>query len=128
MNIIDPDSPRKTGTDVDGKPRELGEIDSMGSFIGYIDEDGDCWESLHERDLALTAGRAHDAYIEWNRSGGVLGEEPNIREIAERVCQNPDHIEEAIRFAEQQNDPNDPLNIILSGIIAHSKARQARWN
>lgn len=84
--LIDPGSPRENGVDVDGVPRELGDTDSMGTFVGYIDEGGCCWESHRERDEAITAGRFIEAWHRWNKTGGIVGPEPDPDEFAERLA------------------------------------------
>jgi hypothetical protein len=46
--------PRRTaGMDGYGQPVRLGERDSGGHVVGYIDEDGHAWESLTERIVAV---------------------------------------------------------------------------
>lgn len=70
MNRIDPTSPRTSGIDINGNVARLGEFDSNGVFIGYIDSKGNCWESRRERDEAIGASRAMEAFVEWNRFGG----------------------------------------------------------
>jgi hypothetical protein len=126
MPTLDPDSPNEQGRRCIGcgQRHELGSYDCDGIFVGYIDEEGLSWESCRERDCSITAGRYHDAFWRWNRSGGALGSEPDVREIAERVCREPDSIEEAIRDAERQFDPSDPLCAL--GIRV--RAELARWN
>lgn len=71
------------GKDVDGIPRRLGDRDSMGHIVGFIDEDGNCWETVAERDGAITAGRYQDAMIEWESKGG---EKPDPTVIAIETC------------------------------------------
>lgn len=45
--------PRRTaGIDGDGEPVRLGEHDSRGQLIGYIDEKGIAWHSFTERVIA----------------------------------------------------------------------------
>jgi len=51
------DKPRLTaGIDDHGQPVRLGEHDSRGHLVGYIDEKGLAWQSLTER---LIAGYGH---------------------------------------------------------------------
>lgn len=88
------------GVDHDGQPVRLGERDSMGHVVGFIDEDGTCWESLAERDSAVTAGvyrRAVEAY-QWQQ----IPEHPDADAIAQEVCLDPRHYEEAAREAREQ--------------------------
>ena len=48
------EQPRPTaGLDVHGHPVRLGERDSAGFPVGYIDEHGLAWESLNERIVAI---------------------------------------------------------------------------
>lgn len=56
---------RKAGLDTNGEVKRLGETDSLGYQVGWIDEDGCCWESVRERDIAIATGRWLDARKEW---------------------------------------------------------------
>ena len=48
------EQPRPTaGIDGHGQPVRLGERDSAGYLVGYIDEHGLAWESLNERIVAI---------------------------------------------------------------------------
>ncbi len=76
MNRIDPNSPRQAGLDSNGQPVKLGERDSEGYFVGWIDENGLAWESRRFRDEAVGCGRLLDAFIAWNSTGG-LGKRPD---------------------------------------------------
>ena len=54
--------PRRTaGVDSSGEPVRLGERDSGGHIVGYIDEQGLAWESLRERILAISGARLAEA-------------------------------------------------------------------
>ena len=54
--------PRRTaGIDGLGRPVRLGEIDSQGYLVGYIDDDGLAWESLGERIVAVRGGQLAEA-------------------------------------------------------------------
>jgi hypothetical protein len=56
------EGPRRTaGVDASGQPVRLGERDSAGHIVGYIDEQGLAWESLTERIVALHGGRLAEA-------------------------------------------------------------------
>jgi hypothetical protein len=56
------DRPRRiAGIDGLGRPVRLGEFDSQGYLVGYIDEDGLAWESLRERIVAICGNRLADA-------------------------------------------------------------------
>lgn len=88
------------GTDIDGNKRSLGDRDSMGHIVGYIDEKGNCWENLAERDRATTAGRYMDAMIAWER-GGEEGPEPDPNKIAREICRNRAHITWAVLEARE---------------------------
>ena len=52
---------RAAGLDLAGEPVRLGEHDSDGYLVGYVDEGGLAWESLRERLVATAAGRLVDA-------------------------------------------------------------------
>jgi hypothetical protein len=50
------EQPRPTaGIDGHGHPVRLGERDSAGYLVGYIDEHGLAWQSLNERIVPFTA-------------------------------------------------------------------------
>lgn len=54
--------PRRTvGVDSHRWPVRLGELDSQGYLVGYIDEDGLAWESLRERIIAVHGQRLAEA-------------------------------------------------------------------
>jgi hypothetical protein len=56
------EEPRRTaGVDSSRQPVRLGERDSAGHIVGYIDEHGLAWESLTERIVALQGGRLAEA-------------------------------------------------------------------
>jgi hypothetical protein len=52
---------RIAGIDSRRQPVRLGERDTEGRIVGYIDEYGLAWESLTERIVAQRAGRLFDA-------------------------------------------------------------------
>jgi hypothetical protein len=55
-------APRRTaGVDSHGEPVRLGERDSDGYLVGYIDEHGLAWESLIEKLCATHGGRLAEA-------------------------------------------------------------------
>lgn len=88
------------GFDVDGQPRSVGDRDSMGYIVGFIDDHGNCWETLGERDRACSAGRYHDAMIAWERKGKVTPE-PDPKIIAETICLDRENVADAVREARQ---------------------------
>jgi hypothetical protein len=51
----------EVGHDVNNEPVRIGDIDSMGFKVGYIDEEGLAWQSRLERDCALGSSALHDA-------------------------------------------------------------------
>jgi hypothetical protein len=56
------EGPRRTaGVDASGQPVRLGERDSVGHLVGYIDEQGLAWESLTERIVAVKGNRLAEA-------------------------------------------------------------------
>jgi hypothetical protein len=56
------DEPRRTaGVDSSGQPVRLGERDSSGHLVGYIDEHGLAWQSLIERIVAVHGQRLAEA-------------------------------------------------------------------
>jgi hypothetical protein len=56
------EQPRRTaGVDSSGQPVRLGERDSSGHLVGYIDDNGLAWESLPERIVAVHGQRLAEA-------------------------------------------------------------------
>jgi hypothetical protein len=56
------EQPRRTaGVDSSREPVRLGERDSSGHLVGYIDEHGLAWESLIERIVAVHGQRLAEA-------------------------------------------------------------------
>jgi hypothetical protein len=56
------EEPRRTaGVDGSGEAVRLGERDSGGHIVGYVDEQGLAWESLRERILAVSGARLAEA-------------------------------------------------------------------
>lgn len=78
------------GRDSSGRPVRLGDRDSDGYVVGYIDRDGDCWESIWERDRALATGRYLDALALWRRGRRAL--RPTALEFALRNASRPSHV------------------------------------
>jgi hypothetical protein len=93
---VSPDSPRIEGFDLDGFPVSLGGYSSDGSFVGYISEDGTDWESREDYEIAYAAGVLYDAFIQWNRTGGALGPEPDIQSLLSSCEVEPEGHEAAI--------------------------------
>jgi hypothetical protein len=52
---------RTAGIDSGGEPVRLGERDSTGHLVGYVDQHGLAWESLTERIVAVHGHRLADA-------------------------------------------------------------------
>jgi hypothetical protein len=100
MATIDPDSPRQHGVDLEGVLRALGDIDSSGQLVGWIEPDGSCWKSRRECEISRAVGRYWDAFNAWNRAGGVLGVEPDPAQFVERHC-SPDSADEALRDCQE---------------------------
>lgn len=108
MNAIDPASPQNKGTDSCGAPRTLGDTDATGHFVGYIDDEGTCWESCLERDCAITSGRFMEAWDEWYCNGGIT-EQPDPLDFAQRLCLREASVAEAAASAARETDMSDPL-------------------
>jgi hypothetical protein len=100
---------RTTGYDIDGTPVVLGDTDSSGRPVGYIDLEGTAWESLQERDIATTCGRYLEAWNQWNKTGGLLGAEPDPWDAALRECYSLENLEAAAQAAAIETNPEDPL-------------------
>jgi hypothetical protein len=97
MTCIDPDSPlESTICGLCDAKHELGDTDCMGEPIGYITEHC-AWADRAERDRAIGAGRAFDAFAEFNRHGGVLGPAPDPLAIIRAQDVLPQHEDEALR-------------------------------
>lgn len=98
---------RTAGVDANGQPVRLGEFDSMGHIVGYIDEEGSCWESLRERDCSTTAGRFEEAMTLFRRGESTVRPDPD--EFAREHCKDPGNHEEAAREAREQVEFYDRL-------------------
>lgn len=95
------------GHDSHGNPVAVGDRDTDNVIVGFIDEGGLAWESVYERDLAVTAGRYDDAMTAWKREYGsemVAKNDdgsfraivcPNPWAIAKEVCLNPQNVNAA---------------------------------
>jgi hypothetical protein len=73
-------SPRTAGYEPGNGPLRLGETDSTGHKVGYIDEGGCCWESEDEMIVSTAVGRCHDAIVAWQKGEG---EKPNLEDFFE---------------------------------------------
>lgn len=102
---------------------ELGDEDCQGYPIGYIDPEGLGWQSLKERDVALASSEYEEAYCNWARCGGIIPE-PDAYAIANRVCLDPDNIEEAVQDALDSVRVDNPIMMMRSRLIEQI----ARWN
>jgi len=102
MDIIDPTSHFQIGCDGKGVAVELGELDSYGTFVGYIDADSVCWESRQERDLEVGTYELAIAWRDWNRSGGAEEcppEGPPDEKKTLRACGVlPEHEDEVLKL------------------------------
>lgn len=49
--------PRRSGVDCSGRPVQLGDTDSGGYPVGWVDRSGQAWASHRERCLAVASGR-----------------------------------------------------------------------
>jgi hypothetical protein len=80
------------GVDTDGNLVRLGGEDSKGYPIGYIDEHGLAWESILERDIAMSFEPYDVAYLDWIR--GVKRRKPSLWWAAFRhsLIKNPRHL------------------------------------
>ncbi len=76
---------RAAGVDLSGEPVRLGERDSDGYLVGYVDDEGGAWESLGERLVATAAGRLVDALAlpEGARRDGLI--EAAISELPDEL-------------------------------------------
>lgn len=118
MDYIDPRSPRESGWDLYGNQVELGDTDSDGHFVGYIDDQGVSWESKCERDCAIVAGQFFDAWVQWNNCGGVLGVEPQPSDFMDDCDEENRDMASAHAF--------NLIDTLTWGI--KTRARQARMN
>lgn len=91
----------RVGTDFEGVKRSLGDKDSDGRIVGFIDPSGNCWESALEHDMVRTQALYDEESLLWDKEGGL---EPDSLEIARSVCQDPKNIEEAARAAERNHN------------------------
>lgn len=116
--IIDPESPRSEGYDAEGEPVQLGDIDGLGYYVGWIDEDGLAWESRCEREITLSSGAFRDDWMRWNRCGGLVGNEPSPIPYIRDYC-SPDSEDEALRECEETISPDCPVNKMTSERAAY---------
>jgi hypothetical protein len=91
---------RKAGVDLNGEPARLGEFDSAGHIVGYIDDKGNCWENLRERDCSMSAGRYLDALSDFR--AGRRRTEPDAEVMAKTTCVDPAHVEAAVKECHEQ--------------------------
>ena len=77
---------RSAGIDSHGQPVRLGEHDTSGHLVGYIDEHGLAWESLTEQLVAVQAGRLSEALALPN------GDPQRDRLIDELLAEVPDQL------------------------------------
>lgn len=78
------------GHDSSGRPVRLGDRDSDGYVVGYIDGDGLSWESIWDRDRAVGSGRYLDALNLWRR--GRRLRRPSALGFAVRNASRPSHV------------------------------------
>lgn len=95
---------KNSGHDAYGKPCEIGDTDSDGEIVGYIDESGLCWTSEGEAQIARAVGAHCDAFNAFNRSGGLLGVAPDAEAIVARYCDDESDAREALGLIEVQED------------------------
>lgn len=100
-----------------GQIHRLGGTDCHGEQVGWI-EDNVTYRDERERDLCRATGRFHEEWRIWNLTGGTLGSEPDKVAIAQRLCRNPDNIDEAVREMVEETDPNDPVNRAIAALAA----------
>lgn len=92
-----PVSPRFTGRDTDGRRVTLGELDSHGVVVGWIDHNGLAWASCRERDYSLTSGAYADALKGWNSRDPEQAPCPFA--YARAICVDPANVEGAAEAA-----------------------------
>ena len=115
---------QQNGQDTHGSPVTLGEIDTDGIKVGFIDQQGLAWESVEERDLALTAGRYQDAIIAWRSSGKPWAEIddkgkvslhcPSATQIAAETCLSKANRSKAARAARKAIQQNRQIRAAAS--------------
>jgi hypothetical protein len=77
---------REAGVDSQGEPVRLGERDSSGHLVGYIDHQGLAWESLIERTVAVHGQQLADAMALANDDPGLA------QRIDEALAPTPDEL------------------------------------
>lgn len=84
------------GIDPEGAIVRLGERDSSGHIVGYIDEGGHPWESILERDAAVCYGRYDEAFMDWRR--GLKRFRPSVWQYAIKnaQCRKPSHLRKVV--------------------------------
>lgn len=91
-----PQTPLTEGRDSHGSPVRLGDLDSDGVPVGYIDPSGLAWASRLEAECSILAGRLQDAHDDVQRAGHL----PDVRKIVEETT-SPDHRAEALLEAHE---------------------------
>jgi hypothetical protein len=56
-----PESSKVEGLDSHGNFVRVGDVDTDGFLVGYIDDEGLSWESRQDRDAAVGGGTIHDS-------------------------------------------------------------------
>lgn len=118
MSYIDPDSFFDRGTDSHGVIVELGGTDTDGHFVGFIDSTGHAWQSRREHDTAITAGRFRDAWIKYNRTGGIIGTAPDPEQFAIEYA-HPENLIAATNAAREVLEDMMPGGIFHRSIVAY---------
>lgn len=114
---------QQNGQDTHGNPVTLGERDTDGIKVGFIDQQGLAWESIEERDLALTAGRYQDAIIAWRSSGKPWAKIddkgkvslhcPSAAQIAAETCLSKANHRKAARAARRAIQQNRQIRAAI---------------
>jgi len=90
------------GVDVNGNPVKLGEFDSMGHIVGYIDDEGNCYESIRERDCCVSAGRFHDQVVAFRR--GEREDMPDPTAVAKANCMEEANVPHAVSEIKEEHE------------------------
>lgn len=91
----------RVGLDLRGRKRQIGEKDSEGKVVGFIDERGNCWQSRWEHDLVETEVLYDEAMTRWEHG---LADKPNPVDIARSACADESHVREAALLAERNRE------------------------
>jgi hypothetical protein len=92
----------------------IGDYDSDGYRVGYIDPDGLAWESWTDAETCICAARFWDSYSAWRQQKGPR---PDPMEVAMTWC-SPENVRAGWRRARDESYSTVRLMEDLGGVAA----------